>query len=1055
MGFQGDVAGIGLGELLQGLARGGREGVLTLRGGRLGSTIGVETGKLFLLPEPDEDPEIWRKRCERAWVKDPNHRIDTLRMSEIAYATRLEGMFKLLDHEGGVHFKFEEGPLPRPSTPAAESGVQGEVPLARAETGVQIDVRVAIHCPPISVEFLLLEHARLSDECQGNGDSTQLSLHGVPRLLEAEPPSQGQARMWEECDGMSNLIEIADRLGQPIRQIQGTMMALAAQGKLRFADARELLVLAQNELKQNRFARAGSRLSGWVEFAPPGTPAEGDAHLLITEWNKGKLPVVLASMGAREGRSLLRKMEAAERDPNAAILRWQEMRKHHRHDSISEVRGLHWQLRGTDEADLPSTSELIRVARKFEEQGRILRAGVVLRAAASLMPEGAGARIELGVRMLANDMVEEGAPWILEACRALIETDACEKAASPLQSLLTADPNNRDARALLGLARKRSDAGKRVRRNTLIALSVLLSLSVVAFVRVRFQASYDRRLEDVKARMDQPELALRMLEADFSGDDSPDLVKLRQMLFQQLMARETSTRDDWLASYDAAFAECTTGDPMLGLKASLEVTAPPDLRYLPDPEWPVVDDLLDGLCARLEQTVAEWGAKDLEFTESLKAEQRLTSLVDGLLAAVEDQEHTRSIENFQVRLGILRTTLVERGALRAAERQSQLKEQRLEKQNMLLQAARMHNVYGDLERSVAAFHELVEMEGSETIARVLADEIAVVEKHWSSVQAARRLALANDHAGARAALEEGCPDLSEHLLPWNIDTHPSGARTRLPDGWERVTPFTMESAFGERVELTFQLEGHEPRTLRIDEPGTRFLPMSRLADFWWRNESRITALPVEFGGNYICADRSGRVVRLASEGPRWTVELDSIGGVARTPVILPKLSGTILLLSEEGDAWFVDAATGESQGPHSLGSPPASGPVATLTGATATFVDGRLASWDRKLQPAISALGHDDEDTGPARDSFGANGGLAVLRRSAETGTQLDSPWTDWSISVEATSYAVRFANDLIEPFHVSRDGDWNYMAWEAPTSALPYGRLWISDDVGLRAFTP
>ena len=88
MSFQGDVAGIGLGELLQGLARGGREGVLTLRAGTMGATIGVAGGQIHLLPEPDEDPEIWRKRCERAWVKDPNQRIDTLRMSEIA--ARLE-----------------------------------------------------------------------------------------------------------------------------------------------------------------------------------------------------------------------------------------------------------------------------------------------------------------------------------------------------------------------------------------------------------------------------------------------------------------------------------------------------------------------------------------------------------------------------------------------------------------------------------------------------------------------------------------------------------------------------------------------------------------------------------------------------------------------------------------------------------------------------------------------------------------------------------------------------------------------------------------------------
>jgi hypothetical protein len=196
-------------------------------------------------------------------------------------------------------------------------------------------------------------------------------------------------------------------------------------------------------------------------------------------------------------------------------------------------------------------------------------------------------------------------------------------------------------------------------------------------------------------------------------------------------------------------------------------------------------------------------------------------------------------------------------------------------------------------------------------------------------------------------------------------------------------------------------------------------------------------------------------VRLGVDGPRWTADLDSIGGVARTPVILPRLRRTILVLSEEGDAWFLDASTGEAEGPWSSGSPPASGPVASLTGATATFVDGTLASWDEELVPAVSAQGEGDEETELPRDTYGANAGLAVLRRSAAEGTVLDSPWTDGAVSVESNSYAITFEGGALEPFHASRDGEWNYIAWEAPTDRLPHGRLWISDSEGLRAFTP
>src|SRR5688572_6584859 len=148
MGFQGDVAGLGLGELLQGLARGGREGVLTLHGSGANATLGVQNGQLFLLPEPHEDPEIWRKRCERAWIKDPNQRIDTLRMSEIAYAARLERMFELLDSEG-VHFRFEAGPLPSatPSTDIEPAEIDLDRPTTRTD---RIEAKVPVHCPGIS-----------------------------------------------------------------------------------------------------------------------------------------------------------------------------------------------------------------------------------------------------------------------------------------------------------------------------------------------------------------------------------------------------------------------------------------------------------------------------------------------------------------------------------------------------------------------------------------------------------------------------------------------------------------------------------------------------------------------------------------------------------------------------------------------------------------------------------------------------------------------------------------------------------------------------------------
>jgi len=39
--------------------------------------------------------------------------------------------------------------------------------------------------------------------------------------------------------------------------------------------------------------------------------------------------------------------------------------------------------------------------------------------------------------------------------------------------------------------------------------------------------------------------------------------------------------------------------------------------------------------------------------------------------------------------------------------------------------------------------------------------------------------------------------------------------------------------------------------------------------------------------------------------------------------------------------------------------------------------------------------------------------------------------------------------------FHVRLRGEWNFLAWEAPTSKAPHGRLWLSDGDGLRAYEP
>jgi hypothetical protein len=1053
MGFQGDVAGIGLGELLQGLARGGREGVLTLRGGSTGATVGLQGGQLYLLPEPDEDPEIWRRRCEKAWVKDPNERIDILRMSEIAYAARLEEMFLLLDSQG-VHFRFEPGPLPDAASPAEEPEEfdDGDLPLDRIETGARkVEVNVPVHCPGISVEFLLLEHARLADECQTAGDA-HVPVHTVARLLTNDAPTPGLERFWEECDGMSNLIEIADRLGWPIRQCSATVQQLWSGGHVRLADARELLVLSQKELAQNRFPRAASRLSGWVLMSPAGPPPVGDAHLLIAEWQKGKLPAMVASMEAREARTLLRRLEHVEGDVDASIERWKKLREFHKHDPIAEVRLIKWQLTCEDEAEAPAMADLLRIARKFQDLGHNLRAAVLLRGAAAQMPENTSVRLEVGLRMLAVDLIEEGCPWVIEACSTLIESGLSEKAVGPLRTLLTADPGNRDARALIGAARTNSASGKRYRRNSIVALAVLLMLSLVALVKVQFDQDRVRRLEEVADYLDQPERALEMLTERFGDDRSEKVQDLRDSIYQQLLTSENEQRETWLALFETAQLECTGGDPLLGLQLALELPPAPVLVHTPTPEWPTAEELLDDLAGRLEQTVAEWGPPVQDRPEQLHVEERLSSLVFDIRTMASEADVSRELDNFGTRIDLLADMLQTRAEHRAEDRQRMLEQQTLERQNMLLAAARGHAEAGDLERSVQSFRELVTMEGSEALAKVLAAEVTAVEAHYAAVIEARRLSLDGRHDEARRTLQGPCPNPSEHLLPWRVETWPSGGRVTLPDGSMRVAPFVVQSAFGEHVDLWVKLDGHEPLQYAVDDPRDLLLHLSRLPDRWWATESPVEALPVAVEDDHICADRGGNVVRLSENaGQLWQASLETLGGVARTPVFLPRRQGFVLAVSEDGGAWLIGAADGAVEGPWSYARPPISGPSPIATGAEVTFVDGKTATWHEGLEPEIESA----RTVADNASNLGFDSGLAVLRRRAEQGTELESPWSPYVVTVHDEHYAVHWEGRDEASFTVRRTGDWQYLAWEAPNASIPGGRLWISDGAGLRAFHP
>src|SRR5690606_24438077 len=101
--------------------------------------------------------------------------------------------------------------------------------------------------------------------------------------------------------------------------------------------------------------------------------------------------------------------------------------------------------------------------------------------------------------------------------------------------------------------------------------------------------------------------------------------------------------------------------------------------------------------------------------------------------------------------------------------------------------------------------------------------------------------------------------------------------------------------------------------------------------------------------------------------PQWERTLGALGGVSRAPVFLPKKPGSLMILTEDGEAWIVDARDGNLEGPYDMGSPPITGPIATQGAVVARLADGREVRWEQRLQPT---------DAGTSGDSSRALGEL-------------------------------------------------------------------------------
>ncbi len=1042
MSFQGDVGGIGLAELLQSLSRGRREGVLRLHTkGGLHAVLVLNDGVISFLPGEQEDSNKWKEHARQAWIHDQDFRIDAMRMSDIAKAHRVENMYNILDSEE-VHFRFNPGEsIRRPTGPVEEGNNEGGVNAARSPE---------VYCDGMAVEMFLLEFARLSDETEGVKDKLTFNHYIVPRVLDAGETTMNPDRFLSECDGTSTLAEISNRLGMPLRQTRLLCLAHIVNSRVRIAGHRELLVLAQKELAQGHVRRAAARLVGWIQASPPGALDEGDAGLLANEFKADRMGPLLNLMPEKVTRQLLRRLDHALLDPEASVRHWRELHRLKRNARIIEVHCLAVEFNWEEDPESPSLRELLDGARQFREEACPWRAQAFLRMAASREPTNANARLDIGLGMLAAGMIEEAAAWILDASQTLVAAGHPNKAIPALRTLLETDGSIREARRMLGRLKHLTVRRQLIRKNSLVGVAIVAVLAAAAWVRISSEEERELKMAEIADLIETPVEASALLDAYFPVDDSERVSNLREMILDRRKYQESEWRNDWHERYREAQLACRIDDPLVGLKRAYNMPEPPHLITVTEP-WPLISDLFNGLAVRLEVLHAELGELSLEGLDQGNREKELKLTLDEVLEHVSKEGDNKNVGDLPSRLESLSKDLI----FRIKER-SRLLDERAHKdlrfkQDLMLAGARADSRAGHLERSLETYERLLLTDDSGRLTEILEEEMTDLRKRLSAIAKARSLASAGKHQQGIDVLIEAFGKKNPHTLPWTFDAFPAGALVHMADGSKRPAPFIYESRPGERVEFFVEFEGHQSQTIVLEDPSNTKIWLSKLPERSWRGSGRIDALPVQLDGDQIVCDRTGLIARLSAGGEEiWKLELLSLGGIGRAPVPLPNNPERLLLLTEDGESWLIDGTKGKREGPWALKSGPLEGPAPSADGVLARLKNGKLMKWTNRLRPETVS-----EGTIPEADARGTLGGMAVLHRGEGGKNRLDCPWTKWTVELKHEIYRIYPVDTPEAGFAVRRDGDWSYLAWEAPTPALPQGRLWISDAAGLAAYLP
>jgi len=1032
MSFQGDVRGIGLAELLQGLARGRKEGVLTLTphtGTRC--LVGIDCGAAFFLPDPDEDPEEWHTRARDAWVG--REIVDTSHLSMIARAHRLENFYEVLDGDG-AHFRFDPEPLP---------GKNGD--------------SEQVYCEGIPIEFLLLEYARIGDELDSIGDVEFLDEKVVPAILDEEG-EQDAPLLYAQVDGMSTLRELGDRLGWPQRQVRLGIMSQLQSGRMCLEHPDNVLELALIELEANRFSRAADRLSSWCLHDVGCSMPLGAAQRLVAEWST-RLPFTLPEMSSRDVRRLLRRLQQHTPDEETVVSMWREAEQLFPCDLISRLHRCAFESKAFDDSSRPETQDVLDLAHSIREDGKEMRAAPVLAMLLSRTITNHAVQLELGQSLVESGIVDEGGLLILEAATHYVEHDSPDRALPALRLLLAADPTVREARRLFQAARRSSKHVKKLRKHLLISLAVVASIGGAAFVQVQKEKTREDRIAEITASINQPMRALMLLNTSFPGDSSPEIQALREQVHDHQRHEEVAARRTWLDQYGAALRESLKGDPVLGLTMTLALPNPPPQRIIQE-ALPHPKDLFEKVYASVEERLENLGNPKEFLPQQLQGEDEIERQVTQLIALLEElPEQTIHTAELAVRLSLIQDKVVSRRGRRDGLKGDREARERLDHQDGLLIQARHHAKGGDFVRAERFYSDLINTDLDGRIAEVVEEERQENAERLQAVKRAQQLAGEGQHEEAYSILATKLGvkySFEAVMVPWEVKTYPAGATVTLGDGTERTSPFTIHSPIGDPAELEFELPGFDSRQISLERPQDLMIDLSRTPERTWRGEGRIDAVPVRAGGDTILVDRRGNLVRISGKTGEvvWSRVISSLSGIARAPVFMPGRPGHCLVVTEDGQVWVVEAQTGDLDGPWELGSPPVAGPYATQSVVGARLGDGTQVYWKDRLKPhtsssATGAISESEE----SEYMFGAHGGLQVLRRRSTEKRTLVSRWTRWVVKVNLESLYVHPEGKPEAGYAVLRVGEWEYVAWEAASEDFPAGRLWVSDEAGVRAF--